>query len=153
MSIDKIKVAFRKEKMSVLEARVHLLGLMFGLNYEQLEDDEMENYLRWENRNYIKNRRVKELIGDKKFKKLDIRHYLIDELETQIKLAKNANKRVYCERHGHKELKDSSNITNYHDGTRVHVLCSRCNSMYERDPTPDELEKAKEKGYNPFLGR
>jgi hypothetical protein len=147
-----IKVEFRNKKMNLLEARLYLCGLSVGIIKSYLKEEEMEDYLRWEDRNFIKNKRVKELIGEKLDKKLDEKHYLIEKLEGQIKYAKNAKKKVYCEKNGHKELKDSSNISLYNGNLRVHVLCSRCNLMYEREPTKEELEKSKGRSYNPFQG-
>ncbi|MEK6833489.1 MAG: hypothetical protein AABY32_05570 [Nanoarchaeota archaeon] len=154
MSKDKLKVNFHDRKMNLLEARLYSCGLRLGIINVDLNEEEIKDYHKWEDEQYIKNRKVKEIISaeEKISEKSNERQYLIEELKNQIRLTKNAKSKAYCEKYGHKEMKGSSDIRLSASGARVHVLCSKCNAMYERAPTKEELEKANKITYNPFHG-
>jgi hypothetical protein len=147
---DKFKFDFHGKEMNLFGARLYLLGLelkVYGMN---LNEKEKEDYLDWKKYKEEENEERRAIIKNKGLEKLTERQYLIEELESQIRLTRNAKKKVYCEKHGHKEMKGSAKIKPYLGGARVDIFCARCNALYERKPTPKELEEAKKKIYNPF---
>lgn len=146
MNKNKPKVEFYGKQMNLLEARLYSCGLRMRIIDITLNEDDKINYDIWKERKEKANRRTEERI----FKKINESQYLVEELENQIRATKNQRKRIHCEKYGHKEKKGSSDIKLSLDGTRAHVLCSKCNAMYERAATNEELEKAKNKIYNPF---
>jgi hypothetical protein len=146
------KIEFHKKKMNLLEARVFLLGLELGINSINLDVDEESDYLDWKKYKEEKNEEANVILGKRKLEKLSKKQYLIEELNSQIVYTKNSKKREYCEKHEHKEMKESAKVMYYTGGAIVKVLCSRCNTIYNRKPTPRELENAKKTVYNPFQG-
>ncbi len=154
MPKDTPKVKFHKKEMNLLEAIVYLVGLELGIVKVKIDEEDMYSYNKWKNEQYIKNRKIKGAGGKKEGipKKLDERKYLIDELKSQIRYTKNAKAKMYCKEYGHKEMKGSSNVSYSFGRTRAHVLCSRCNTMYERKPTEKELGNPNKGIQNPFRG-
>jgi hypothetical protein len=87
MSKYKPKVEFNGKEMNLLEAKLCICGLEWGIINVNLNEEEKTNYMKWkkirENRNQIAIKLVKE----EAYKKLKERDYLIETLNRKIKEA------------------------------------------------------------------
>lgn len=114
---EELKIRFRNEEMSIKDANRYRRRLRFGLEEVNLWPEEERDY-------ELKNK----LRESKKERKISKKRYLIDKI-------KELENKVYCEKHGHKELRDSAYTPL---GSSVtHYICARCWAVYTKKSNPD----------------
>lgn len=145
MTESKPKVCFHDKKMNSLEAYLYLYGLKSGIINLDLNEAEKEDYARWKEKKESANEKSKKLAGEKIFKKIDEKQYLVKRLEENIKHIQNVKDKIYCKKHGHKEEKGSAYTDETPEGTVKKYTCSRCGMIY-REGSFTENDPNKKKG-------
>ena len=133
------KIEFRGEKMKLSNAKKYLIQLEAGkinLDFSESERNEAMGFMK------VMKEGDREAVargGKAWFHDYNEKEYFSFILGIKIGFQGYINKQNYCENHGHKEVKGSATITEGMGNTRAWAVCSRCGSMDDRYPTPDEM--------------
>ncbi len=129
-----IKINSRGKEISKLEAETLIQNLKTELISPNLNEQERAGY------ELIKKaiKSLEYLNPNAKIKELSEKEYLIGELNSKIKIAEFAEKREYCEQHGH--IPNNEYVGSGQGGTKVYGECKRCGMDYDRPLNSKEWE-------------
>jgi len=144
MKEDRTKINLHGKKISLLEAKIHLLGIKWDIESPNLNEEENRNYKEWKER-IEKNKRIIEGILHKKYNNnISEKRYLVEMINEEI----TRSKREYCRIHGHRKKRGSKF---YRIGIdEPYYICGRCDLSY-RNKFPSK-EEGDEPIHNPFVG-
>lgn len=151
MTKDKLNINFHEKETNLLEARLYLYGLRFGIVNLNLNEEENREYIK--RLNFEKNRNeLAKKIGKSMRKELTERAYLIESLENKIVSTKIERNKIYCKKYGHKEDKKFSYTSSGVEGAVTHYICPRCGTVYKEGANLPKDEDPNKKIHNPFRG-
>jgi len=133
------EIEFRGEKMKLSDAKKYLERLKAGEITLKLNESERNESIRFMKVMKEGDREAVAGGGKAWFQNYDEKEYFSFILGIKIGFQRYISEQNYCEKHGHKEVKGSATITEGMGNTRAWAVCSRCGSMDDRYPTPDEM--------------
>jgi len=132
---EKSPIIFHEKQMSILEAKLYVLGLNLMLIRPDLSEEEIIEYVNLKERERERGVMVTNLLGKKYskeiIKQLSERKYLINTLERRIETEQKLRKKEYCEKHGHKKGISYTSFSIENSGNQY--LCSRCGFVYTKE--------------------
>jgi hypothetical protein len=144
------KIEFRGQKMKLSKAKTYLGKLKSGEITLELNESERNESIRFMKTMREHDRKAVAGGGKAWFQNYDEKEYFSFILGIKIGFQGYVNEQNYCAKHGHEEVKGSAHIEEGMGKTITWAFCSRCGSMYNRYPTPEEMKEWNELLRAPF---